>query len=58
MFLDAINQRDSEMNAHPEDYNLYHLGEWNDGNAEYKPLANGPALISRGLDCIRQRDIS
>lgn len=30
MFQDEINRKESPMHAHPDDYDLWHLGEWND----------------------------
>lgn len=31
-FTDEINRADSPMNKHPEDYDLYQLGEYDDSN--------------------------
>lgn len=29
-FMDEVNRPDSEMHKHPEDYELYHLGDFDD----------------------------
>lgn len=30
MFTDEINRKDSEMGGHPDDYDLWYLGTWDD----------------------------
>lgn len=30
MFQDEVNNKEGEIHKHPDDYDLYHLGEWND----------------------------
>lgn len=58
MFTDEINRPDGDMHKHPEDYNLYYLGDWNnetgmiehdDGHKQYDTQ---PALIVQGANCI------
>lgn len=34
MFIDAVNTKDSQMGAHPEDYDLYELGYFNEDTGE------------------------
>uniref|UniRef100_A0AAU8B7S5 Nonstructural protein n=1 Tax=Dulem virus 100 TaxID=3145577 RepID=A0AAU8B7S5_9VIRU len=48
-FVDEINNDNSEMGKHPEDYDLYLLGEYDErtGGITSEPI---PALILRGQD--------
>lgn len=46
-FGDEINNPQSEMQKHPEDYDLYHLGEFNDNTGEIKQLER-PLQIAIG----------
>lgn len=46
-FGDMVNNPESRINKHPEDYTLFHLGQWNDNSSEHelfksiKSLGNG-----------------
>lgn len=35
-FQDEINRTESEMNKHPDDYDLYHLGHWDDASGAFQ----------------------
>lgn len=35
MFQDEINNNQGEMHKHPDDYDLYHLGLWDDKTATF-----------------------
>jgi hypothetical protein len=48
-FSDECNKKDSELYAHPEDYDLYELGSWDDQNAVYTSL-DAPRVIARAQD--------
>lgn len=37
-FEDEVNNPQSPYNKHPEDYTLFHLGEYDDNNAVFTPL--------------------
>lgn len=50
-FTDECNKKDSELNAHPEDYDLYEIGSWDDQNAVYTPLES-PRVVSRAQDIV------
>lgn len=57
MFEDLINEPGSDLNKHPEDYDLYHLGEWNDHNGLTENRKDStdaailaPQLIARATD--------
>lgn len=53
-FGDEINRRaaDNELNKHPEDYDLYHLGTYDDAHASFsilerpKQIAIGNQLVT------------
>jgi len=36
-FQDEINRDDSEMKKHPDDYDLYWLGDWEDHTGKFIP---------------------
>jgi len=48
-FTDEVNRKDSELATHPEDYDLYELGQWDDGTAIYTPL-EAIRVIARAQD--------
>lgn len=47
-FSDWVNRNDTPLNQHPEDYRLFQVGSWDDGDgcfeAEKKPNFIGHAL--------------
>lgn len=51
-FTDEVNRPDSEMNKHPEDYELHLLGEWDDGTAVFQCLEE-QQVICRALDVFK-----
>lgn len=46
---------DSQMSKHPEDYELYHLGEYDDSNGRFTMLEDGPKQIARAKDHISKQ---
>lgn len=61
MFTDLVNEPGSDMNKHPDDYDLYLLGDWNDSTGLTRNHKNdihdtpeGPKLICRAIDVIKQ----
>lgn len=50
-FNDEINNRESPMYKHPEDYELYQLATWNDATGIYEQLST-PNLVARGKDVV------
>lgn len=52
-FQDEVNRAGSEMNRHPEDYNLYHLGEWDEQTSRFTNMRDVPELLIRGKDAIK-----
>jgi hypothetical protein len=50
-FTDEVNRNESEMNAHPEDYDLYEMGTFCDQTGTFLPAEGGiPRVISRAQD--------
>lgn len=54
-FTDACNDPQSAINKHPEDYELYCLGEYDDSSAAFYPLEGGIEMIARAKDLIGQK---
>lgn len=53
-FADAVNgTKETDLAKHPEDFDLYHIGQYNDFTAEFEPVAGGPRLVCTGLDCVK-----
>lgn len=52
-FRDETNRKDSDINQHPEDYELYHLGHFNEQTGELTPLAK-PESIAIATNLIEQ----
>lgn len=50
IFTDEVNNQQSEMHKHPEDYDLYFLGTWDDATAKFDQVHDAPQLILRGQD--------
>lgn len=48
-FGDQCKNKESQLGKHPEDYELYHHGEWDDVEATYTPLER-PKQIAIGHD--------
>lgn len=52
-FTDEVNRNESEMQAHPEDYDLYDMGTFDDQTGTFLPPEGGiPRVISRAQDLI------
>lgn len=49
-FTDEVNNAESQLNKHPEDYALYSVGEFDDTSG----VVNGspPVLLARGSDLL------
>lgn len=52
-FTDEINRKESPFHAHPEDYDLYHLAEYEDRTGQLSPFST-PRLVSIGKDLQRE----
>lgn len=49
---DEVNREGSELGKHPEDYDLYLLGEWDEQTGKTIPC--DPLLISRAQDLVNR----
>lgn len=49
-FSDEVNRQaaDNQIFAHPEDFDLYELGEWSNGDGLF--VSNPPELVAIGKD--------
>lgn len=45
-FRDETNRADSEIHKHPEDYALYHLGQFWENSGLIAPLNDGPKQVA------------
>jgi hypothetical protein len=50
-FIDQINDASTEFAKHPEDYDLYHLGSFDDGDGRFFQLEK-PVQISIGKQVV------
>lgn len=48
MFTDEINNPQGELNKHPDDYDLWHLGTWNDDTGLMNPNTEAPKQLAIG----------
>lgn len=48
-FEDAVNEPTSPFGKHPEDFALFHIGEWDDTTGVITPLKN-PVPIEEALN--------
>jgi len=48
-FTDEVNRKDSELANHPEDYDLYEIGTWDDQTCIYTSI-EAPRVIARAQD--------
>lgn len=47
-FEDAVNDSQSIFHRHPEDFSLFHIGEWDDRSGVITPLQN-PVHVEEAL---------
>jgi hypothetical protein len=52
-FNDECSNKDSELFKHPEDYDFYELGQWDDQTAVYTALET-PRVIARAQDIVNK----
>lgn len=50
VFGDCVNAKDHQFAAHPEDYTLFMLGDWNDETGEFRHLPNGKKSLGVALE--------
>lgn len=57
-FTDQVNNPQSPMHLHPEDYSLYHIAKFNDETGDFLPISDdgtSVALIVKASDCISKQ---
>lgn len=56
-FADEVNRKESAMAQHPEDYDLYFLGLFDDGSGQFGvDDERGPRQIAIGKSLVRSTD--
>lgn len=53
-FDDAVNDPQSPLNKHPEDFCIFHMGSWNDTTGVLTPLPN-PVPLEEALNCVKAK---
>lgn len=51
-FTDELNRKDTPMNSHPDDYDMYQIAEFIEETGEFI-LPDNPELIVRGKDVLK-----
>lgn len=49
-FTDAVNDPKTSLNAHPHDYSLWHIGDFDDNSANI--VANPPERLLSGTEAL------
>lgn len=49
-FTDEVNNPKSDLNAHSDDFELFHLADFDDQAGTFIPLESGPVRLARGKD--------
>lgn len=53
-FFDSMNHPDNPQAKHPEDFDLYRLGTFNDVTGEFVCDADGPSMVLLGTDTVKK----
>lgn len=48
-FEDAVNDPQSPLSKHPEDFSIFHIGQWDDATGVITPLPN-PVPVEEALN--------
>ena len=51
-FTDECQRKESPLNQHPEDYDLYHIGHYDDATARLESI--DPRCVMRAQDVVRR----
>lgn len=57
-FSDEVNKADSPLNAHPEDYDLYKIGTFDEDTGIAQGNDDGPTVIARAQDLITKPEFN
>lgn len=53
-FIDEVNRSESVMYQHPEDYDLYHIGDYDEFSGKLVPME--PKMLAVGKDCVKPKE--
>lgn len=53
VFGDCVNSSDHQFSHHPEDYTLFHLGDWDDETGEFRSLPSGKRSLGLALEYVK-----
>ena len=53
----AVNSPDSFLSKYPEDFDLYHLGEWDDNSGKFT-LLDSPVHLLKAIQLKKQATVS
>lgn len=53
VFSDCVNSKDHQFGKHPADYNLFHMGSFDDNSAEFQ--ITPPKILGNGLEFVTLR---
>lgn len=51
-FTETANGGETQIALHPEDFTLFHLGEWDDHNALFEGLIPQPASLIKAIETL------
>lgn len=51
-FTNEANRRESEINVHPKDYELHHIGEWDERTGQVSNGGPEPTVTIRAIQII------
>ena len=54
MFADEVRREGTDLNTHPEDYTLFHIGNYDDQAGMLEPME--PTRVISGIDVLQKGD--
>ena len=57
-FTDMVNDIESRISKHPEDYTLFQIAEWDDQDSKYKIPKNSPESLGNGVQFVNGQDLN
>lgn len=55
-FTDEANNKDSEIHQHADDYDLYHVGSFDNNNGAIYAPEGAPVRLARAKDLVRKQE--
>lgn len=56
-FRDLVNDKQTTVGRHPEDYDLYHIGEYDDNTGKIQPL-DTPQHIVKAVQLVQKEGLA